>query len=462
MMSEHYHEQIPFYVEGRLTPDERARIEAHLHDCAVCRAELDQWRVIADAVRVRAGRSAASLPPLKLPVSESNTSNHRFTYSPEGEKVVYSAIVRPQPRSNPRQSLPGVTLAAALVMMIFAALMVLRFSQPSTALPTSSAATQTQEQTVYEILQNDPRFSLYAELVGYSAWISGILDGNEPVTVFALTDDVMLPLLDQLGGLPRMEGHTWEEALLFTHMVNGAWTLEELNIIKYVPGEWERAGQGHYRIGITVDTDKQGAMVLNADTHRKPVHILEGDIMASNGVIHVVDSTLLTDDVFSPSEDTPKGYVTIFDTLVTHPEYSIFTSFVKRSSYVTHVLDGTAPITVFVPTDKAFNSTFDEAALDTLKTSNLEIIEGFVAAHVLEGLWSAEMLVEAGSVRAAWEFGTHNYANTINTALSSPQSRMTRVNDLANITLANVITSNGVLHVVDAPIVDSDFLYLPE
>lgn len=32
---------LPWYVTGRLDPDERARVEAHLRDCAECRAEVE-------------------------------------------------------------------------------------------------------------------------------------------------------------------------------------------------------------------------------------------------------------------------------------------------------------------------------------------------------------------------------------------------------------------------------------
>jgi hypothetical protein len=295
-VSEHCHEQIPFYIEGGLSPDEQERIETHLRECDPCRAELAQWRAIAEAVRLRAQRSAANLPPLRLPASHLNSLNHRP--SPSRKGVNSFAHVSPQP--PPKVRLPGVMLAATLAVMIFAVLMALRFSQPSTSSSTS-ATTQIEDQTVYDILQHDSRFSLYAELVNYSDWIISILDGGKPVTLFVMTDDDLLPVLNQLGGLPRMEGHTWEEAMLFSHMANGAWTLEELNAVRFVPGEWELAGLMHYRIGVTVNTDQLGEIVLNADTHETPVHILEGNIIASNGVIHVVDSTLMADDLFSPT-----------------------------------------------------------------------------------------------------------------------------------------------------------------
>ena len=52
------------YVAGSLSVDERVAVEHHLHVCAACRAELREWQVLVDAVRVEAGARFTTLPPL--------------------------------------------------------------------------------------------------------------------------------------------------------------------------------------------------------------------------------------------------------------------------------------------------------------------------------------------------------------------------------------------------------------
>jgi hypothetical protein len=47
----HVVDLLPAYLNQRLDHGELARVEAHLHDCAACRAELDEWRAIAAATR---------------------------------------------------------------------------------------------------------------------------------------------------------------------------------------------------------------------------------------------------------------------------------------------------------------------------------------------------------------------------------------------------------------------------
>jgi anti-sigma factor RsiW len=41
---------LPWYVNGQLDEEERARVEAHLHDCAECQAELRLERRLAETV----------------------------------------------------------------------------------------------------------------------------------------------------------------------------------------------------------------------------------------------------------------------------------------------------------------------------------------------------------------------------------------------------------------------------
>lgn len=42
---------LPWFVTGRLEPDDSARVEAHLADCPTCRSELGLQRMLRDALR---------------------------------------------------------------------------------------------------------------------------------------------------------------------------------------------------------------------------------------------------------------------------------------------------------------------------------------------------------------------------------------------------------------------------
>jgi anti-sigma factor RsiW len=42
---------LPWYANGRLDPSERARVEAHLHGCAACQAELRLQRQLESEIK---------------------------------------------------------------------------------------------------------------------------------------------------------------------------------------------------------------------------------------------------------------------------------------------------------------------------------------------------------------------------------------------------------------------------
>lgn len=51
------------YVEGTLPPDERARFDAHLHECEDCRAYLKDYRATIDVTRQAAdGEDPPAMP----------------------------------------------------------------------------------------------------------------------------------------------------------------------------------------------------------------------------------------------------------------------------------------------------------------------------------------------------------------------------------------------------------------
>ena len=63
--------QLPLYVAGTLSDDERRGVELHLQGCKACQADVRAWQITAAAVREEAGARVAKLPPLS-PVVTAN------------------------------------------------------------------------------------------------------------------------------------------------------------------------------------------------------------------------------------------------------------------------------------------------------------------------------------------------------------------------------------------------------
>ena len=63
-MCEQWQDMLLAYVNGTLTPDEMAALEAHLAVCVDCQAALDDWRLLARAAKAEVEALIGHLPPL--------------------------------------------------------------------------------------------------------------------------------------------------------------------------------------------------------------------------------------------------------------------------------------------------------------------------------------------------------------------------------------------------------------
>ena len=160
--------------------------------------------------------------------------------------------------------------------------------------------------------------------------------------------------------------------------------------------------------------------------------VVDYDIEASNGVIHVIDSVLLPPDL-TPSTMTIAEIAQAdgnFDTLVTA---------LTAANLVGTVNDPDASLTVFAPTDAAFEE-LGEAAVNYL-LNNLEILESTLLYHVVAG-------AELTSIDAIAATGTSLVmANGDEATISLGESGL--MIEGANIVSTDIVASNGIIHVID-------------
>jgi uncharacterized surface protein with fasciclin (FAS1) repeats len=156
-------------------------------------------------------------------------------------------------------------------------------------------------------------------------------------------------------------------------------------------------------------------------------------VMASNGVIHVLDGVLLPTIV-----DTAVGYddgMTTFKTLVT----------AVTAADLGATLAGPGPLTVFAPTDKAFaalKAALGDAAFDAILKDKAKL-GAILKYHVVSGaVFSKD--VKSGEVP------TVNGAKFTVTVGSDGKVTITDgTKATANVVLTDLPNSNGVIHVID-------------
>jgi uncharacterized surface protein with fasciclin (FAS1) repeats len=114
---------------------------------------------------------------------------------------------------------------------------------------------------------------------------------------------------------------------------------------------------------------------------------------------------------------------------------------------LTETLNGEGPFTVFAPTDEAF-AAVDQATLDLLLLpSNQEALADVLTYHVVPDEILSSDIPEGETMVASVETSELTVVNEGGTVT---------VNG-ANVTTADVMASNGVIHVIDAVLLPPDF-----
>jgi uncharacterized surface protein with fasciclin (FAS1) repeats len=231
------------------------------------------------------------------------------------------------------------------------------------------------------------------------------LKGEGPFTVFAPTDDAFDAFEQENPGV--LAGLSKEEltGILTYHVVAGgavaSSALKDGQVFVTVAGS-----------PVLVDTT-DGVTVSDAA-------VTNADISASNGVIHVIDKILLP-----PADD-------IVDTALAAGSFTKLAAALTDAGLV-DTLEGAGPFTVFAPTDEAFDALAAVPMGDALKNVLLY--------HVVSGAVGSGDL-SAGAVSTLLE----------DEDLSVSLTGGVKVND-ATVTMANIITKNGVIHVIDTVLV---------
>ncbi len=246
-----------------------------------------------------------------------------------------------------------------------------------------------------------------------AAGLVDTLKGAGPFTVLAPTDAAFAKLpAGTVEGL-LAEPEKLKEILLY-HVI--AAKAMSTDVAKLTSAD-TALGQP---VTITVDGD---AIRIN------DALVTAADIEASNGVIHVIDSVLL------PPAAPKAELKDIVDTAVAAGQFKTLVAAVQAAGLV-ETLKGEGPFTVLAPTDEAF-AKLPAGTVEGL-LAEPEKLKEILLYHVLSG---KAMAADVAKMTAA------------GTALGKPltikvDGDKVMIND-ALVTMTDIETSNGVIHVID-------------
>ena len=288
-----------------------------------------------------------------------------------------------------------MTRTAVYVMMtlLLTSLLPVNVSADSTQdIPTNAAATGIHDSLVAALSHVD---------------LVTTLEGTGPFTVFAPTDQAFTDAGIDLNDFTTAEEKAVLSDILLHHVYAGE-----------VPASAVTDGM----LAEMVNGDQVKFSVSGGTVSIGSATVTSADVQASNGIIHVID-TVLTPPSDIPTTASSTG---IHDSLV---------AAVIQADLLT-TLEGNGPFTLFAPTDQAFTDAgIDLAALDT--PAGKETLADILLYHVVSSQLPASAVTECLSADAA-----------NGQPLSFTVGSSVMVND-ANITMTDVVTSNGLIHVID-------------
>jgi len=262
-------------------------------------------------------------------------------------------------------------------------------------------------QTVFDIIANSPNHTTLEAAIR-AAGLEGTLSGDGPLTVFAPTDDAFAAL--PAGTVDALLNDIPALTSILTYHAVGATALST----DLTDGQTITTVNGK-DVTITINT---GGVFVNDAQVSTP------DLVADNGVVHVIDAVLLPPTV------------TVYDIIGGSADHTTLKAAIDAAG-LDSALQGEGPFTVFAPTDAAFGALPDgtiEALLNDIPTLTAILTYHVVGAEALSTDLSDGQIITTLNRR--------NITVTIN-------DDGVFINN-AQVTVVDLIADNGVVHVIDA------------
>lgn len=260
-------------------------------------------------------------------------------------------------------------------------------------------------------------------------------------TVFAPTNTAFVNLMDALGvtKMSEIDNEVLSKVLLY-HVVSGevaSTNLSEGQLVKTLSGFT-------LRVSLT-----GGAKLFT--TAEDFTNISSVDIMANNGIIHVIDEVLVPNAPGVPGNNSDIPTKTIATTAVDAGFDSLVVA-LTRLNLVSTFNDASASYTVFAPTNAAFVDLCDALGVTSIAQIDLATLTAAINYHAVNGIISSPQLKNGQTITPL----ATSAANAIDVVVSESVQLRDVDNGLSNVTTADVWCTNGIIHIIDRVLLPVD------
>ena len=268
-------------------------------------------------------------------------------------------------------------------------------------------------QSIVDVVVNDENFSIL-EAALIKAGLVDALSADGPFTVFAPTNAAF-----EAAGITSLDDYTAEELapILLYHVVNGGVMSTDLSNGQVVSTLNESAD-------LYLSVNDNGVFI-NGKTM-----VSATDMEVSNGIIHVIDQTLIppTQDIVSIAIDA--GFAKLAEALT--------------EAGLVETLQGEGPFTVFAPTDAAFDALYQRLGVQGPAEIDDATLEAVLTYHVLGARVFSSDLTD-GAMPETLQGGTVTVNIGDNVTVTDVDSESAD----ATVSSTDILGTNGVIHVID-------------
>ena len=284
------------------------------------------------------------------------------------------------------------------------------------------------DQDIVEIAAGNSDFSILVAAL-QKAELVDALQGTGPFTVFAPTNAAFEKLLASLGiTAEQLLNHPQLKDVLLYHVVSGQVLSTDLKNGMMAPT----------LNGENIKVDLSNGVKINASG------VSTADVMATNGVIHIIDTVLVPSTFVLNAE--PMAPETVVDIALSNSDFSMLVSLLQKADLVS-ALQGEGPFTVFAPTNAAFEKLLSSLGITASELMNQPDLAKVLLYHVVSGD------VRSTDLSDGLQAPSLNGEN-----LTFDLSSGAMVNE-SKITAVDIVAGNGVVHVIDTVLVPTNFVY---
>ncbi|MFC3095602.1 adhesin [Alteromonas sediminis] len=280
--------------------------------------------------------------------------------------------------------------------------------------------------TIVDVAASNEDFETLVAALEAANLVETLDDENATFTVFAPTDDAFALLGQETLDALLADPENLLAPILTYHVLDGE---VDADAAIAAAGSTVETLNGA-SVGLSLAGDD---LLVNTST------VITTNIETDNGIIHVIDAVLM------PPMPTDASGSTIVDVALADDRFETLVAALTQADLVSTLADPDANFTVFAPTDDAF-AKIDSDTLGAL-IEDFDALRAVLLQHVV--LDAAVDSVTAFSL-AGTDVETASGA-LIPTAINQETDTLTIGG--ANVVITDIVTDNGIIHVIDSVII---------